>query len=131
MKPWTKRRAPLIRWSADLRQLKAISIRQPWAWLIVNGYKDVENRTWKAKYTGALLIHAGASRFGLRDAEAQVVGRFAMRMCGVYDFRAIVVILKGPHLHSRTPSHRYTHLPYDPSEWDCDPRPLGTTNTPE
>ena len=26
--------------------MKALSIRQPWAWLIVNGYKDVENRTW-------------------------------------------------------------------------------------
>lgn len=27
--------------------MKALSVRQPWAWLIVHGYKDVENRTWK------------------------------------------------------------------------------------
>lgn len=26
--------------------MKALSIRQPWAWLICAGYKDVENRTW-------------------------------------------------------------------------------------
>jgi len=26
--------------------MKALSVRQPWAWLIVHGYKDVENRTW-------------------------------------------------------------------------------------
>ena len=38
--------------------MKAISIRQPWAWLIVNGVKDVENRTWPTKYRGRVLIHA-------------------------------------------------------------------------
>jgi len=39
--------------------MKAILIRQPWAWLIVHGYKDVENRTWSTKYRGPILIHAG------------------------------------------------------------------------
>ncbi|WP_368570651.1 ASCH domain-containing protein [Acinetobacter baumannii] len=38
--------------------MKAISIRQPWAWLIVNGYKDIENRSWCTKYRGQVLIHA-------------------------------------------------------------------------
>lgn len=27
--------------------MRALSIRQPWAWLIVNGYKDIENRDWR------------------------------------------------------------------------------------
>src|SRR5690625_200028 len=40
------------------KKMKALSIRQPWAWLIVNGYKDIENRTWKTDYRGKLLIHA-------------------------------------------------------------------------
>ena len=35
-----------------------ISIRQPWAWLIVNGYKNVENRTWRRAFTGPVCIHA-------------------------------------------------------------------------
>jgi ASCH domain len=39
--------------------VKALSIRQPWAWLIVNGFKPVENRTWESFYRGPLLIHAG------------------------------------------------------------------------
>ena len=39
--------------------MKIISVRQPWAWLIVQGYKDVENRTWATGYRGHLLIHAG------------------------------------------------------------------------
>ena len=38
--------------------MKALSIRQPWAWLIVNGYKDLENRDWRIWYKGKVLIHA-------------------------------------------------------------------------
>lgn len=41
--------------------LLALSIRQPWAWLIANGHKDVENRTWRTRFRGRFLIHAGAT----------------------------------------------------------------------
>lgn len=37
----------------------ALTIRQPYAWLIVAGIKPVENRTWSTTYRGPLLIHAG------------------------------------------------------------------------
>lgn len=37
---------------------KALSIRQPWAWLIVNGYKDIENRSWPTRLRGEVLVHA-------------------------------------------------------------------------
>ncbi len=37
----------------------ALSIQQPWAWLIVNGYKPVENRDWPTKARGTIGIHAG------------------------------------------------------------------------
>lgn len=40
----------------------ALSIRQPWAWLIVNGYKPVENRDWPTNYRGPVLIHASKTR---------------------------------------------------------------------
>lgn len=39
--------------------MRCISVRQPWAWCIVNGYKPVENRTWSATWRGPILIHAG------------------------------------------------------------------------
>ncbi|MES2685511.1 MAG: ASCH domain-containing protein [Pseudomonadota bacterium] len=39
--------------------IPALSIRQPWAWLIVNGFKPIENRTWPTMFRGMLLIHAG------------------------------------------------------------------------
>lgn len=38
--------------------MKAISIRQPWASLIIHDGKDIENRKWKTAYRGPLLIHA-------------------------------------------------------------------------
>lgn len=38
--------------------IKALSIRQPWAWLIVNGWKDIENRIWSTSFRGRFLVHA-------------------------------------------------------------------------
>ena len=37
----------------------ALSIRQPWAFLIVNGYKTIENRSWSTMLRGPIQIHAG------------------------------------------------------------------------
>jgi len=39
--------------------MRAITIRQPWAELILRGEKDVENRSWRTRHRGLLLIHAG------------------------------------------------------------------------
>ncbi len=41
--------------------MKAITVRQPWAWAIIYGGKDVENRTRNiaGSYRGPLAIHAG------------------------------------------------------------------------
>ena len=38
--------------------MMALSIRQPWAWLILHGGKDIENRTWTTNVRGRVLIHA-------------------------------------------------------------------------
>lgn len=38
--------------------MKALSIRQPWAQLIVAGIKPVENRSWPTPVRGPILIHA-------------------------------------------------------------------------
>jgi hypothetical protein len=39
--------------------MKAISILQPWATLIVLGHKHFETRSWATKHRGPLLIHSG------------------------------------------------------------------------
>lgn len=49
--------------------MKVLSIRQPWAWLIIHGGKDVENRTWHTKFRGRFLVHASK---GMTRAEYNV-----------------------------------------------------------
>ena len=39
--------------------MKAITIKQPWATLIMSGVKRFEFRSWKTNYRGDVLIHAG------------------------------------------------------------------------
>lgn len=39
--------------------MKALSIRQPWAELILQGRKTIELRTWNTNYRGRIVIHAG------------------------------------------------------------------------
>ncbi len=39
--------------------MKAITVLQPWAWLLVSGKKRCETRPWKTDYRGEILIHAG------------------------------------------------------------------------
>lgn len=52
--------------------MKAISIRQPWAWLILHGGKDIENRTWPTKFRGRVLVHAAK---GMTRAEYDATQR--------------------------------------------------------
>ena len=45
--------------------METISIQQPWAWLILNHGKDLENRSrWNYRHRGRVLIHAGKRRDG-------------------------------------------------------------------
>lgn len=39
--------------------MKVLTVRQPWASLIIGGHKDIENRSWTTHYRGPLAIHAG------------------------------------------------------------------------
>ncbi len=74
--------------------MKCLSIKQPWAWLIVTKQlppdmrKDVENRTWATAYRGPLLIHAGKSFdweffYWVEEAKAATVGKMVVEHFGV------------------------------------------------
>ena len=41
--------------------MKVLTIKQPWASIIINGYKEYEFRSWKTKYRGKCLVHASKS----------------------------------------------------------------------
>jgi hypothetical protein len=44
--------------------MKALSLLQPWASLVITGAKQLETRSWSTKHRGHLLIHASTGRAG-------------------------------------------------------------------
>jgi len=46
--------------SAPAKTRIAVSIRQPWAALVVTGIKTIELRRWRTRRTGQVCVHAGA-----------------------------------------------------------------------
>lgn len=75
--------------------MKALSIRQPWAWLIIHGGKDVENRTWHTKLRGRFLVHA--SKGMTKDEYAQAYQFFLESGAGQppFDFPAFEDLERG------------------------------------
>jgi hypothetical protein len=76
----------------------ALSIRQPWATLVVYGIKTIEIRTWSTKRTGLIYIHAGREADRRDDAwrfvpkellefterRGGIVGQARLRECLAY-----------------------------------------------
>lgn len=58
----------------------ALSVRQPWAWMIFHCGKDIENRNWATKVRGRVLIHAAKTCTFAEYSEADY---FAQMYCGV------------------------------------------------
>ena len=63
--------------------MKALTLRPQWAWFVVNGYKDIENRSWPTRQRGRIWIHASSSRVTRAEYE-----RFlsTCREQGIIDF---------------------------------------------
>ena len=55
----------------DKREVRALTIHQPWAELIIRGRKPFELRSWRTKYRGPLLIHSAAE---VDSADARDLG---------------------------------------------------------
>lgn len=65
--------------------MKALSIRQPWAWLILYAGKDIENRNWPTAFRGPCLIHAakGMTRREYEAAMDWVLDEPGINLCVV------------------------------------------------
>lgn len=85
------------------RTLKALSIRQPYAGLIMAGIKNVENRSWLTRYAGPLAIVStknpdAAKWWGPMRGKCQKLGvAFPEELCringavlGVVDFNYLI-----------------------------------------
>ncbi len=73
-----------VGYPADLMELPALSIRQPWAWLVADGLKTFENRDWSPKnpgrkFRGRFLIHASAGCTQIEFLQSCVAARLAHR----------------------------------------------------
>jgi hypothetical protein len=60
----------------DHRKTYVLTCKQPWAWAIIHGGKNVENRTWKPRNPCRILIHAGR---GLDPAGVLFLGMNGIR----------------------------------------------------
>jgi hypothetical protein len=47
--------------------MKALSIKQPWAQLIIMGAKDVENRNRSTNFRGRFAVHVSLKRADYED----------------------------------------------------------------
>lgn len=61
---------PGMRVTSDLR---ALTVRQPYAWAIASGHKRVENRSRPVGYRGPLAIHAGLRIDGADVAKVRAI----------------------------------------------------------
>lgn len=75
--------------------MKALTIKQPWASLIISGHKKYEFRTWQTKYRGKILIHAGMSiakdylpffeEYNLKYTKGAIIGEAELVDCILVD----------------------------------------------
>lgn len=88
--------------------MKAITIKEPYASLIINGHKKYEFRTWKTNYRGKILIHAGLTfdeknreRFkelNLDYSKGEIIGEAEIIDCKLIDEEFHKELLKENYL---------------------------------
>ena len=101
-------RSPLTRWTPALFRLPVLSVRQPWAWLIVNGFKGVENRPRRTHYRGPLLIQAGANLSAYTEERIEEIARdHGVRVPDEVDIGGIVGVVDVVDCVAKHPSPWY------------------------
>lgn len=60
--------------------MKAISLREPWAWLCLHGNKDFENRPRWTSFSGNVLVHSSAKP----DRYIDLIRADVRRMHGIH-----------------------------------------------
>jgi len=95
--------------------MKALSIRQPWAELILQGRKTIELRTWQTHYRGPILIHAGGTleQEGCDAYDIDPATLIRGALVGTVDVVGMVTFD-----HASFAAMRDQHL--DPGEWPGD-----------
>lgn len=106
--------------------MKCLSVKQPFADLIIAGKKRIEIRSWKTNYRGNFLIHASRipditalKRFGIEKSDitlGKIIGKVDLVGCKKYENRRDFLKDKNLHLAgSYKPSYRYGFILENPT----------------
>lgn len=61
-------------------QVKVLSVKNPYAYLIIQGGKDVENRTWTTDYRGRLYIHVSGDTLPFLTEEPNLTDDYSLKL---------------------------------------------------
>ncbi|NLC48509.1 MAG: ASCH domain-containing protein [Tenericutes bacterium] len=71
--------------------MKALTIKEPWASLIIEGHKKYEFRSWKTNYRGKIYIHAGQTiekeylkkfdKYNITYSKGEIIGEAYITDC--------------------------------------------------
>lgn len=107
--------------------MKALSFRQPWAELIIQGKKKLDLRTWKTSYRGSLAVYASLSveKEACRDFNIDPGELTAGAVIGIVDLVKVIKLDEAAFL-ARTGEHLNTRSYREPMYgWElANPRPL-------
>ena len=67
---------------------RCLTVKNPWAFLIVHGIKDIENRNWKTNFRGNVFIHVSAKSVEpfevLTKEQFEAIDQYTMPMIDSY-----------------------------------------------
>lgn len=106
--------------------MKVLTIKEPYATLIIEGHKKYEFRSWKTNYRGKILIHAGMSLehdvldrfkdYNLNYSKGAIIGEAELIDCILVDedlnkkLQAINPIVYGKSNHQETYAWKLTNI---------------------
>lgn len=106
--------------------MKVLTIKEPWASLIINGYKVYEFRNFKTNYRGKILIHAGLTleknnaikfnNYNLDYGKGEIIGEAYITDCILVDdefenkLYSIDPLVYGKSEHSRIYAWKLEHV---------------------
>lgn len=107
----------------------ALSLIQPWAWAVIHGPKDIENRTWWAEMRGPIWIAASAqvTRRYYDQARELIkgIGGIDCPPLEALDYGCIIgsasivdcILPGGYHAHATREEHKRNFHPLHPHPW--------------
>lgn len=108
--------------------MKCLSLWQPWASLIVLGYKRVETRSWSTPYRGLLVIHAAKRSQDVEHWCEQPFFRGALTQAGLKSWKdlpfgaalgtvRLVEVRRTEHCRHQLSSHERAFGNYEDGRW--------------